>query len=130
MSILGKSNNGRRYPGESNRNRPDRAQDRRDDARDRLEITNALTPKQRIERLDVKFGVGLGAVKERARLQSLIQRGNKPAAAVKQAGIVEVLETALPPEVIAEIEAMNEEGNGNKKKLKAKDRRSRNQEVN
>lgn len=110
---MAKTNNHRRFPGESSRCRPDGAKMRREEAVERQAKYDQLTVAQKIEQLDLKFGVGKGAQKQRKKLQ---QNGKK---------IVEsqpTTEQALPEEVLAEIEAMNE--SVGKKKLKAKDRRS------
>jgi hypothetical protein len=45
---------------------------RRDRAAERLEVTGTLTPKERLERLDQRLGVGKGAKKERAKILSLM----------------------------------------------------------
>lgn len=50
---------------------------RRAEAVKRQAITDALTPQQRLANLDTKFGVGLGAVKERAKLAEIIKNGGK-----------------------------------------------------
>lgn len=39
----------------------------------RKEAHDKLTPQQKLEKLDAKFGVGLGAARERARLAKLLQ---------------------------------------------------------
>lgn len=115
-----KENNARRFPGESCRNRPDKAAARRAEATDRQDKTNSLSPQQRLENLDIKFGAGQGAKKERARLLAAIK--TKP---TKLASDVDALDKKeLPEEVMQEIAALNEEG-GSKKRLKAKDRRAK-----
>lgn len=48
------------------------AEQRRKESLARCEQTGHLTPRERLERLDAKLGVGVGAKKERARLQSLL----------------------------------------------------------
>jgi hypothetical protein len=130
-----KENNSRRYPGESCNHRPDEAAKRRSEAQARQEITDALTPRQRLDNLDIKFGVGEGAKKERVRLAAIAAKPpvqktvslalQTKAVAVAGAKRYEELEMqTLPDEVMEEIAALNEENNG-KKKLKAKDRRAR-----
>jgi hypothetical protein len=108
---------------------PARVAKRKSEAKARQKITAGLSTTQRVEKLDMKFGVSLGAKKERAKLA-----GSKPvpkttsvvSKVVKQ---YEELEThTLPDEVMQEIAALNEETNG-KKKLKAKDRRARESKV-
>lgn len=118
-----KENNTRRFPGESCRNRPDKAAARRAEATDRQDKTNSLSPQQRLENLDIKFGAGLGAKKERARLLAAINNKTKP---TKLASDVDTLDKKeLPEEVMQEIAALNEEGGGSKKRLKAKERRAK-----
>ena len=111
---------------------PARVAKRKSEAKARQEITAGLSTTQRVEKLDMKFGVGLGAKKERARLatgstKTTVQTvaSVKPVKPVKQ---YEELEVTLPDEVMQEIAALNEESNG-KKKLKAKDRRARESKV-
>lgn len=45
---------------------------RQDGADDRQLITDALTPKERLARLDKRLGKGVGAKRERARLEPLV----------------------------------------------------------
>lgn len=113
-----KENNKRRFPGESCRNRPDRAAERRAAANDRQDISDGLSPQQRLDNLDATFGVGMGATKERAKLLARMSSvTTKPS--------VKMSETpALPNEVMQEIAELNEEVGG-KKRLKAKERRAR-----
>lgn len=112
-----KENSTRRFPGESNRNRPDKAAERREAAQKRQEECNKLTPQQRLERLDMKFGVGQGAGKERAKLKRAME------AKLKTVSDIETLDRRqLPEEVMQEIAAMNNEDSG-KKRIKAKERR-------
>jgi len=42
-------------------------------ALERQGLSAALTPEQRLQTLDTRFGAGVGAHKERAKLQALIQ---------------------------------------------------------
>lgn len=51
--------------------------DRQMRARDRQIVRDALTPKQQIATLDRRLGVGVGAVKERARLTALMNADKK-----------------------------------------------------
>lgn len=51
-----------------------RREQRQREAKLRQEASDKLTPQERITRLDNLFGVGLGATKERAKLQARIQR--------------------------------------------------------
>lgn len=128
-----KENTTRRYPGENCQHRPDQAKKRQAEAKERQAITDNLTPQQRLERLDMKFGVGQGAKEERARLAVAMTKPKvvKPVTNTVQvkatpvANKFEELELqTLPDEILQEIAALNDESNG-KKKLKAKDRRAR-----
>ena len=130
-----KENNSRQYPGETCRNRPDRAAERRSQATARQDKIDLLTPQQRLENLDLKFGVGKGAKKERVKLATLatkpvVQKTSSPVVQAKATTAVsttkyEELEMqTLPDDVMEEIAALNEES-GSKKKLKAKERRAR-----
>lgn len=126
-----KTNNNRRFPGESNNHRPDKAAERRLDAKERQEKSDSLSVQERLSKLDAKFGNGVGAAKERHRLQKQL---NAPSVqnSVKHGSISEIdeiLNATLPADIMAEIEALNEE-NGSKKKLKAKDRRAKKQNNN
>ena len=129
LGIRGKENNSRRYPGEFGA-RPDLADSRRECAKERQSIHETLSPQEKLMKLDAKFGAGKGAAKERAKLQQLIQSGGQIKVSADVA--IEALgDVTLPPEVMAEIEAMNNEDGGvNKKKLKAKDRRARGKNTN
>jgi len=59
--------------------RINRGRERRDELRarsaERTEIRNKLTPQQQLRALDYRLGKGVGAVKERARLEALIDAG-------------------------------------------------------
>lgn len=57
----------------------DRKQVRRKAAEERQAKCNALTPEQRLAALDKTFGAGLGAKKERARLQKMLTDAKTPA---------------------------------------------------
>ena len=50
--------------------------ERADEALLRNEVRNKLTPQQQIKELDIREGVGEGAKKERARLNTLIELSN------------------------------------------------------
>ena len=117
---MAKTNNSRRYPGESTKCRPDFAEARRQEAAERKAKYDALSPKEKLDNLDLKFGAGQGAKKERARLLAAMQSPKK-APVVKE----ELAVATIPDEIMAEIDALNEESS-NKRKVKAKDRRSRN----
>lgn len=49
--------------------RPDFKQMRQEEAVERFELSQALTPQQRLNAIDERLGVSVGATKERARLQ-------------------------------------------------------------
>lgn len=116
--MIGKTNNSRRYPGETNQHRPDLASARREEASERQKQYDDLTPAQKLEKLDIRFGVGKGATKERARLLRLVSHHK-----LETKNEQELLVSAtIPDEIMAEIEALNSE-DSSKKKLKAKDRR-------
>lgn len=106
-------NNDRRYPGESNRCRPDGASMRRREAEERQEAYNKLSAQEKIDRLNMKFGDGVGAKKERARLQK----------SPVQATVLAKDAKGLSDDAMREIEAMNDAMG--KRKAKAKDRRSK-----
>lgn len=134
-----KTNKQRRYPGESNKNRPDRAAQRREDAAERQKFSDDMTPQQRIERLDTMFGVGAGAKKERAKLQAKIANNQASKIMAMTAKIPrtappnnmqqlardihELDQAILPDEIMQEIAALNETQDGGGKKMRAKDRR-------
>ena len=52
-----------------------RKDQRREEAQERQEKHDALTPKQKLAKLDKKLGKNVGAVKERAKLQKEIESG-------------------------------------------------------
>lgn len=123
-----KENNRRRFPGESSKHRPDRAAKRREEAMARQAKTDSLTAQQRLALLDIKFGPNQGAEEERTRLLKAVKENKKQPITLNSS--MEILNVqVLPDEIMAEIEAMNDELN-NKKKLKAKDRRARDQKLN
>lgn len=125
MGISKKANNNRRYPGEHCRCRPDQAAARRTEAKERQDKYDNLTPQQRLDLLDIKFGVGNGATKQRAKLLFAIKNGqnNKKVSNNTENAVVQ---SEIPAEIMAEIDAMNEDGSG-KRKMKAKDRRLKKQ---
>jgi len=128
-----KQNTHRVFPGESNRCRPDGAKARRAEAIARQDIYNSLTPQQHLKRLDEKFGVGLGAKKERAKLLKRIESGEtvvKITNKIPNVGTEDLSGAQLSAELLAEIEALNEESGPSKKKIRAKDRRAREQKSN
>lgn len=110
--------NNRRFPGELGK-RPDRAGARRIEAEERRIVYLAMSVEEKIAALDAKFGPNKGATKARAKLA----KGSKQPAASPQALPAEESVMQLPPEVLAEIQALNEDGAG-KKKIRAKERRA------
>ncbi len=71
-------------------------------AMERQALSEKLSPKERLEKLNQKFGEGLGAKKERAKLQKMMSSHGK-----KDETIEQVLKTTLSPEIMAQIEEMN-----------------------
>ena len=55
------------------RTRPDRLEERREDAKERQEAADERTPYEQLTRLDRMFGSGKGAKKERAKLAKKIE---------------------------------------------------------
>lgn len=129
MAKSKKENNRRRFPGESNKNRPDQAAKRRQDALDRTKAYSELTPQQKLQLLDERLGVNQGAKKQRARLLQEVQHAkNKKSVSTDQ-----LETTTISSDIMAEIELINNggssSGNGEraarKKKIKAKERRAK-----
>ena len=58
--------------GRSRMNRADKAQ-KRQEATERQEVRNTISNQQQIQRLNARLGEGVGAEKERNRLEYLIQ---------------------------------------------------------
>jgi len=60
--------------------------ERREKAMELLKVSDALTPKQKLENLDKKFGTGKGAKRERTRLAELIAHnlGDTPFGQIKK----------------------------------------------
>ena len=52
--------------------RNDRRDKRREEAKERQSLTNQMSPAERIAALDARLGAGVGAVKERARLERMV----------------------------------------------------------
>lgn len=75
MGTSKKINSDRRFSGGGRR--PDLKEAKRREATERLEYWSKLGPKQQLEALDRHLGVNVGARKQRARLQRLID-GPKP----------------------------------------------------
>ncbi len=108
-----RSNNNRKYPDGSSP-RPDLSSIKRAEAKERQEYYDKLTIPQKLEALDKKFGVDLGAKKQRARLNTLLNKNTAPKSSVVP---------AIPSELLSEIDALNNAAS-EKKKLKAKERRA------
>ncbi len=81
-------------------------------ANERKVLTDKLSPKERLDKLNSKFGEGKGAQKERARLQKMLS-GNM----VQNQPALETVEPSLSPEIMAQIEEINAPS---KKKTRAK----------
>lgn len=104
-----KMNNDRKFPGERGP-RADRAETKRQDAKERLEYWQGLSTAEQLKKLDKRPG---GSLRQRARLAARSQKGVITGA--KQPV------TQVDP-IAAEIEAMNA---GTKQpKVRAKDRRA------
>ena len=54
------------------RNRNDRKYQRREEGAERLEYWQSKSPKEQLEALDNRLGPGVGATKQRKRLQALL----------------------------------------------------------
>lgn len=63
----------RKYPGVSGR-RPDKVVARREIEAERLEWWRSLTPARQLAELDRRLGKGVGATRQRARLESLLRK--------------------------------------------------------
>lgn len=73
--MVAKLNNRRIYP-DANHQPCQDAKLRVQEAKERQDYNDGLTPQQKLEHLDKKLGVGVGAVKQRARLAGLIEKKN------------------------------------------------------
>ena len=71
-------------------------------ASERKLISDARSPEQRLELLNQKFGEGLGAKKERAKIRQLTNSKGK-----KEETVSEALKTTLSPEILAEMDEIN-----------------------
>jgi hypothetical protein len=72
-----KLNNRQKYA-DANRQPRHKAKFRVEEAKERQDYNDTLSPQQKLERLDVKLGKGVGAVKQRARLAALMEAKNNP----------------------------------------------------
>lgn len=68
-----KENNDRRHPGIKGR-RPDNKRHKIDEAGDRQRTYDGLTAAQKLAKLDAKLGEGVGAKRERAKLQAALEQ--------------------------------------------------------
>jgi hypothetical protein len=98
--------NNRRYPN-AKTPRPDNYAMRKSEAEERRAVWEALSTKDKIACLDRRLGIGIGAVKQRARLQRELEK------------------IAAPPQV-ASVEATQVEINTERRpqRVKAKERRN------
>lgn len=69
-----KDNSGRRSSGGGPR--PERRDQKRGEAEERTAAWRAMTPQEKLKDLDARLGVGLGAVKQRAKLNAAIVKLN------------------------------------------------------
>jgi hypothetical protein len=98
-----KQNTARRFNGGGPR--PDNNKSKQDEAKERAEAWQKLSPVQQLKALDARFGEGKGAGRQRARILAGIEKAkNRPAAEPKKA-----------PEQVVQSEG---------DRLKAKDRRA------
>jgi hypothetical protein len=110
-----RENNNRKYPDGSGK-RPDLSSIKRSEATERQAFYDTLSITQKIAALDSKLGAGLGAVKQRARLNSLLNKKSVVAHDDTTAP------ATIPAEALSEIDELN--AASEKKKLKAKERRA------
>lgn len=71
-AIKGQKKNARRFPGAKGP-RPDTYEMRKREAQERQAAYDKLSVKEKIERLDLRFGEGVGAQRHRARLQKALE---------------------------------------------------------
>jgi hypothetical protein len=64
--------------------RPDNTKHKREEAKERQAYWDGLSAKDKLARLDAKLGVGVGAKKQRALLQDIIDGKVKPKTEVKE----------------------------------------------
>lgn len=104
-----KLNNDRKFPGERGP-RADRAETKRQEAKERLEYWQSLSSADQLKKLDKRPGES--------------RRQRERIAARKQKGVItgKVASPVIPQDVAAEVEALNAPKNLNK--VKAKDRRA------
>lgn len=75
MPINGKQNGARKFSGGGPR--PDLRALRQKEAQERQSERDELGPKEQLKKLDQMLGVGVGAKKERARLDWMVKTGKK-----------------------------------------------------
>ena len=71
-----KQNNDRRFSGPGPR--PDNRKHRQEEAQERQTGWESLTPQQQLASLDTRLGKGVGAVKQRARIEASMQATPRP----------------------------------------------------
>lgn len=104
-----KENSGRRYVGGGPR--PDNRKIKQEEASKRAKDWASLTPKQQLEALDLRLGKGMGAKKQRAKLQTTTDRLQAKKPMIAHDEVHQVIEEEVP------------------KKIKAKDRREQQKKV-
>jgi hypothetical protein len=72
--IKGQKINNRKFPGIKGR-RPDRKEQKVYDAEQRQKDWESLTPTQQLKAIDLRLGKNVGATKQRARIQKLVDKG-------------------------------------------------------
>lgn len=92
VSSKGHHKRTRMFPGIAGR-RPDNKKARVTDGKERQEAWTNLGLKGQLTALDSRLGKGVGAQKQRARLQNLIDNPPKPAKKVPAPTVAETLET-------------------------------------
>jgi len=70
-----KDNSRRRFSGGGPR--PDNNERKREEARERNAAWDGLTPRERLAALDLRFGKGVGATRQRARIKAAMAAGTK-----------------------------------------------------
>lgn len=71
MNMSAKLNNNRKFPGATRQPCQD-DKFRKDEAKERQAYYDTLTPQQKLEALDSKLGKGVGAVRQRQKLNALL----------------------------------------------------------
>lgn len=74
-----KDNSRRRYPGKGGaRHNPVTADIKAKEAKERQEAWSKMSPQEQLKALDTRLGKGVGAAKQRARLQALNNNPKRP----------------------------------------------------